>query len=115
MRQVVSGSAKDHNAASSSQTGSFETEILTQPNNLNVLISLPGPWVDQVDLRKPLAKLILDMDSSDIGENGMIAHNVENNRCRYQGGWLRCASGSRCRIHKVRKGLDLQQHQTRAV
>jgi len=65
MRQVVGGRAKDHNAASTSQMGRFETEILTQPNNLEVLMSLPGQWVDQVRLGKPLTKLILDMDSSD--------------------------------------------------
>ena len=42
MRQVIGGRAKDHNAASTSQMGRFETVILTQPNNLKVLMSLPG-------------------------------------------------------------------------
>jgi hypothetical protein len=65
MRQVVGGRAKDHNAASTSQMGRFETDILTQLNNLKVLMNLPGQWVDQVRLGKPLTKLILDMDSSD--------------------------------------------------
>ena len=65
MRQVVGGRAKEHRAASTSQMGRFETESLTQPKNLKVLISLPGQWVDQVLRRIPLAKLILDMDSSD--------------------------------------------------
>ncbi len=65
MRQVVGGRAKDHTAASTSQMGRFETEVLTQPSNLKELMSLPGKWVDQVRQRKPLTKLILDMDSSD--------------------------------------------------
>jgi len=65
MRQVIGGRATERSAASTSQMGRFETEILTQPNNLRVLMSLPGQWVDQVRLRKPLTKLILDMDSSD--------------------------------------------------
>ena len=30
-----------------------------------VLMSLPGQWVDQVRVRQPATKLILDMDSSD--------------------------------------------------
>ena len=64
MRQVVGGRATERSAASTSQTGRFETEILTQSHNLRVLMSLPGQWVDQVRLRKPLTKLILDMDSS---------------------------------------------------
>jgi hypothetical protein len=65
MRQVVGGRAKEQSAASTSQMGRFETEILTQPNNLKALMSLPGQWADQVHLRRPLTKLILDMDSSD--------------------------------------------------
>jgi len=65
MRQVVGGKAAERTAASTSQMGRFETEILTQAKNLKVLMSLPGQWVDQVHLRKPLTKLILDMDSSD--------------------------------------------------
>jgi hypothetical protein len=65
MRQVVGERAAERTAASTSQMGRFETEILTQAKNLKVLMSLPGQWVDQVRLRKPVTKLILDMDSSD--------------------------------------------------
>ena len=45
--------------------GRYETEILAQPNNLQVLMGLPGQWVDRVRQRSPLTKIILDMDSSD--------------------------------------------------
>jgi len=77
-RQVVGGRAKDHNAASTSQMGRFETEILTQPNNLEVLMSLPGQWVDQVRLGKPLTKLILDMDGSDSPTYGLEEGSAYN-------------------------------------
>ena len=65
IRHLIGGRAKEHQAASTSQMGRFETEILTQPDNLKVLMSLPGQWVDQVRVRQPATKLILDMDSSD--------------------------------------------------
>ena len=65
MRQVVGERAKDETAGSVSQMGRFETEILTQPQNLKVLMNHPGQWVDKVHQRKPIKEIILDMDSSD--------------------------------------------------
>ena len=65
MRQVVGERAKDKTAGSVSQMGRFETEILTQPQNLKVLMNQPGQWVDNVHQRKPIKEIILDMDSSD--------------------------------------------------
>jgi len=65
MRQVVGERAKDKRAGSVSQMGRFETEILTQPQNLKVLMDQPGQWVDKVHQRKPIKEIILDMDSSD--------------------------------------------------
>ena len=65
MRHVVGERAKDKTAASVSQMGRFETEILTQPKNLKALINQTGKWVDEVHQRKSLNKIILDMDSSD--------------------------------------------------
>jgi hypothetical protein len=65
MRHVIGERAKNKTAGSVSQMGRFETGILTQPDTLKVLMSLPGKWVDQVRRRKPVTKLILDMDSSD--------------------------------------------------
>ena len=64
MRQVVGGRATDHTAASTSQMSRFETQTLTQPHNLEALMDLPGVLVDRVRKRKPIRKLILDMDSS---------------------------------------------------
>lgn len=64
MRQVVGGRAKDRQAASTSQMGRFETEILTAKKNVKGLMDLSGTWIDRVRQRRALDKLILDVDSS---------------------------------------------------
>src|SRR5271154_6964113 len=64
MRQVVGGRTKEHSAASTSQMGLFETEVLTQRSNLNALTDLSGKWIDDLWQRKPSDRIILDMDSS---------------------------------------------------
>ncbi len=64
MRHIVGGRAKAKQAASTSQMGLFETEVLTQPENLSVLMDLCGLWIDTVRHRKPIHEIILDLDSS---------------------------------------------------
>ena len=64
MRQIVGGRATEHTAASTSQMGRFETEVLTQPSNLKALTNLSGKWIDRLRERQPMRELILDMDSS---------------------------------------------------
>ncbi len=64
MRLVVGERAHEHHAASTSQVSRFETEILTQSNNVGSLMNLPGQWVDRVLRHKPIHTLILDLDSS---------------------------------------------------
>ena len=54
MRHVVGERAKEKTAASVSQMGRFETEILTQPKNLEAPINQPGQWVDEVHQHKSL-------------------------------------------------------------
>ena len=44
--------------------GRFETDVLTQCENLRVLMNLLGIWIDRASRRKPMKKLILDLDSS---------------------------------------------------
>jgi len=63
-RQVAGGRATERTDASTSLMGKFETEILTQPQNLDLLMNLPGIWVVKVHQRKPLKQIVLDMDSS---------------------------------------------------
>jgi hypothetical protein len=65
MRHVVGERAKDKTAASVSLMGRFETEILTQYQNLKALMNQPGQWVDAVHKYKPIKEIILDIDSSD--------------------------------------------------
>jgi hypothetical protein len=64
MRHVVGGRARDRHAASTSQMGRFETEVLIQSKNLAALADLSGMWIDSVRERKPIHEVILDMDSS---------------------------------------------------
>ena len=64
MRHVVGGRAIDRQAASTSEVARFETDILTHPDNLTALMNMPGQWVDLIQQRRPVRKLILDMDSS---------------------------------------------------
>jgi hypothetical protein len=65
MRHIVGERAKDKTAASVSLMGRFETEILTQAQNLKALMNQPGQWVDEVRKHKAIKEIILDMDSSD--------------------------------------------------
>jgi len=64
MRFVVGGRACERNAASTSQIGRFETEVLTQEENLVALTKLPGMWIDRLRECRAMRELILDMDSS---------------------------------------------------
>jgi Transposase DDE domain group 1 len=66
MRHVVGGRASqpEKHAASTSEVGRFETEILSTKENLTALMNLSGQWIDKVHRRQPLGQLILDLDSS---------------------------------------------------
>jgi len=64
MRHVAGGRAIERLAASTSVMSRFETEILAQPENLALLMNLPGMWVDTIHKRTPPKQIILDMDSS---------------------------------------------------
>src|SRR5512147_564180 len=64
MRTVVSGRARDHTAASTSEIARFETETLSSPTNLKRLMDLSGQWIDRAHQHRKLTKLVLDMDSS---------------------------------------------------
>ena len=64
MRWIVGGHAVTKQAASTSQMGRFETEVLATEENLAALADLSGQWIDRVHDRHPPTKIILDMDSS---------------------------------------------------
>jgi len=65
MRQIVGGRADWQPVASTSEMSRFETQMLTKPENLNALTDMSGQWIDQVNRRVGMKKLILDMDSSE--------------------------------------------------
>src|SRR5918912_4512859 len=65
-------------AASTSQMGRFETEVLAQEANLSALCDLSGRWIDAVHARRPVRMIVLDMDSSvspTYGEQEGTAYN----------------------------------------
>lgn len=64
MRYVVGDRARSSSAASTSQMGRFETEILTQGGNLKTLMQQPGRWTDRASQRRLVKAVILDLDSS---------------------------------------------------
>lgn len=64
MRHIVGGRAADRSAASTSQVARFETDVLTHPDNLTALMNMPGQWTDKIRQRRPIRKLVFDMDSS---------------------------------------------------
>jgi DDE family transposase len=75
MRQVVGGRATEHTAASTSQMGRFETEVLTQRQ---ILTKLSGNWIDRLREHRVMRELVLDMDSSvseTYGEQEGTAYN----------------------------------------
>jgi hypothetical protein len=64
MRWIVGGHAVEGQAASTSQMGRFETELLATEANVEALAEMNGMWIDKVHDRRPPTKIILDMDSS---------------------------------------------------
>ena len=64
MRWIIGGHAAAKQAASTSQMGRFETELLASDENFAVLAALSGQWIDSVHDRRPPKMIILDMDSS---------------------------------------------------
>jgi DDE family transposase len=70
MCQLVGGRAVKNGAASASALGRFETEMLTQPENLAALADLPGRWIDTVHGQRPPKVITLDMDSSESPVHG---------------------------------------------
>ena len=64
MRWIVGGRAVTKAAASTSQMGRFETEVLTGNANLAALADLSGTWIDAVHACRPTNVVVLGMDSS---------------------------------------------------
>ena len=70
MRVVVGWQGAERKAASTSEMGRFETELLTQDNNLQGLARMNAQWVERAMAHTPHRRLILDMDSSESPVHG---------------------------------------------
>jgi Transposase DDE domain group 1 len=65
MRAVIGKRALDRTAASSGTVSRFETEILTQEQNIDALAALNSGWVSKAVSLSKARKVILDIDSSE--------------------------------------------------
>ena len=70
MRAVIGKRALDRTAASSGTVSRFETEILTQDQNIEALASLNSGWVSKAVSLSSAKKVILDIDSSESPVHG---------------------------------------------
>jgi hypothetical protein len=70
MRIVVGWQGTERNAASTSEMGRFETELMTQENNLQGLAQMNAQWVERAIAHTPHRRVILDMDSSESPVHG---------------------------------------------
>ena len=70
MRVVVGWKGADRNAASTSEMGRFETELLTQKDNLKGLERLNVEWVKRGMAKTIHRRIILDIDSSESQVHG---------------------------------------------
>jgi len=70
MRAAVGRKALEKNAASSQTVSRFETEILTQEENIEALSSINDCWVSKAVKATTSKKVILDMDSSEFPVHG---------------------------------------------
>ena len=70
MRVVVGWKGPDRNAASTSEMGRFETEWLTQKDNLRGLDRLNVEWIKRGVAKTVHRRIILDIDSSESQVHG---------------------------------------------
>ncbi len=70
IRAAVGRKALERNAASSQTVARFETDILTQEDNMDALSDLNHSWVSKAVKSTKTKKIILDMDSSEFPVHG---------------------------------------------
>ena len=78
MRMVTSRQAAEKPAASTNTMSRFETEVLTQEENVEGLAHLNAAWVERAMAHTAHRRVILDMDSSEspvYGEHEGAAYN----------------------------------------
>jgi len=78
MRVIVGWQGTDKQAASTNTMSRFETEVLTEEENLDGLTRLNVEWVDRAMAQTSHQRVILDMDSSESPVHGQqegVAYN----------------------------------------
>ena len=70
MRAITGKKAPNKQAASVNTMGRFETEFLTQRENLAGLSEINGKWVERAMSKTPHRRIILDLDSSESPVHG---------------------------------------------
>jgi hypothetical protein len=70
MRAVVGKRALERTAASMGTVSRFETDILTQEQNIDALAALNSSWVSKASSLSKAKKVILDIDSSESPVHG---------------------------------------------
>ena len=70
LRVVVGWKGPDRNAASTSEMGRFETELLTQKENLKGIERLNVEWIKRALAKTVHRRIILDIDSSESPVHG---------------------------------------------
>ena len=97
MRVVVGWQGSDRNAASSNTVSRFETETLTQEDNLQGLARMNTQWVEDAMARTAHQRVILDLDSSESPVRARPAGG-----CRLQWALRVCLLSSPLSIQPVR-------------
>src|ERR1019366_9777125 len=84
--------------------GRFETEVMTQPDNLGSLVSLSGRWIDRIAERRPASASRARVQSrelhADAGIAGRHCEVVTDQPARK-------ACEDRCEAHRTRALHDL--------
>lgn len=78
MRVVVGWQGSERKAASTSEMGRFETELLTQENNLQGLARMNAQWMERAMAKTLYRRVILDMDSSESPVHGQQEGSAYN-------------------------------------
>ena len=68
--RVVVGRTSEKPAASTNTLSRFETQLLSEPDNLEKLVKLNGTWVERAGEQTETGHIILDLDSSESPVHG---------------------------------------------
>ena len=87
MRVIVGRRGPERQAASTNTMSRFETEVLTEEENLEGLARMNAQWVDGAMAHTPHRRVILDMDSSEsrATENRRVRRYLQK-VCKQSGG-----------------------------